>query len=230
MVGELAESHVLDRVSTRILSTNDFQSILELRNQVISELADPDHYQREEDEESFVFDHLGSHGRSIGYWYQDRLVGYAALTLDPARVLFDFEGVSRIDLSQCASLSAAMVLRDFRGLGIQRHSIMQRFRMAAAANVLNLIAMVSPNNIASLYNLSLIGMVAADLVTFPDGRTRLIMQKNGLFERRSPEINAPMLLPYQNIAEARALIDHGKVGLRFLCRGQQSLWIFGSPS
>ena len=75
------------------LDLNDASAILKLRDCVLSNLNHPDEYVREDDETSFVGEHLGEFGVSFGSFENNTLVAYCALTTDlyGSREIREFE-------------------------------------------------------------------------------------------------------------------------------------------
>ena len=66
----------------RQLDMEDYEAVVALRDVVLNNLADPDMYVREDDEEMFVRGHLNMFGESLGFFDGDDLVAYLALTTD----------------------------------------------------------------------------------------------------------------------------------------------------
>ena len=151
----------LGRLHTRNLTTEDVSAVLQLRDQVLTQLPHPDLYVREPDEEQFVRTHIGTgdsltRGETIGVFEGDQLVAYAMLGLpapdDPDNLGRCF--TSKItDPARAAHLTSCMVLPAYRGQRLQRMLLVARMALARAHERDFCVAMVSPRNHVSRHNL-----------------------------------------------------------------------------
>nr|WP_144347409.1 GNAT family N-acetyltransferase [Pandoraea pnomenusa] len=150
-----ATSHY-SRFKVRMLSDMYFQPLVSLRKRVIDSLPHPDLYVPEVDEISFINNHCGAAGESIGIFSGDDLIAYAMLGLpeDEGEGTFAHAlDIGSTPLNETAYLSSCMVLPGFRGHGLQRALISSRMTLARILGRGRCIAIVSPHNHISRQNL-----------------------------------------------------------------------------
>ena len=144
----------------RLLTVQDTQAVLALRETVLSRLEHPDLYVREDDEMGFVRRHLAGHagadGETIGVYDGEELIAYAMLGLprddDPEHLGRYLQLAPRAP-GEVSHLASCMVHPAHRGHGLQRTLLGARFTLAQAQGRPLCIAMVSPHNHASRQNL-----------------------------------------------------------------------------
>lgn len=161
----------------QLLREAHVSAVLDLRNQVLGALTEPDLYVREADETGFVREHCGLRGETIGVFDRGQLVAYAMLGLPPAD---DPEHLGRplqlprSSWPRVAYVASCMVLPSHRGQGLQRNLLAARFALAQTRGRDICVAMVSLHNSASRHNLLKEGMRVA-WVGDLDGLKRQLM-------------------------------------------------------
>lgn len=168
--------HVGD-LDLQLLHEEHVPAVLNLREQVLQALTEPDLYVREVDEAAFVRQHCGSPGETIGVFDHDRLVAYAMLGLpavdDPDHLGRPLK-LPRSHWARVAHVASCMVLPSHRGRGLQRSLLAARFALAQTRGRDICVAMVSLHNSASRHNLFREGMRVA-WVGELDGLRRQLM-------------------------------------------------------
>ncbi|MBF5005610.1 GNAT family N-acetyltransferase [Diaphorobacter caeni] len=155
-----AFSH-LPRVATRVLTMEDQPQWSALRDEVLSDLPDPDVYVREDDESAFFEAHVGPRGQTIGVFQGEHLIAYSMIGFPQsgeAGHLGAVVGLAPELLDKVAHISSCMVLPQWRGNGLQRTLLAVRLAMSQAHGRPNCLAMVSLRNHRSRHNLMRLGM------------------------------------------------------------------------
>ena len=211
------------------LDLNDASAILKLRDCVLSNLNHPDEYVREDDETSFVGEHLGEFGVSFGSFENNTLVAYCALTTDlyGSREIREFE--------VCAPrpgdlvLAAGMVHPNYRGRGLQREAIRIRVQEAEKVGASRLLAQVSPRNTNSLQNLFSEGFQCTQVASYRNGRFRLILSFD-LCSQTPPNelIEDVSLILVQNFSQIRAEIENRRKGYRMVRSASGDFMVVGA--
>lgn len=167
-------------LSFRSLGVTDFADWQGLRDLVISNLCDADHYVRESDEQSFYVQHSQPHGHCIGAFAGENLVAYAMLRV-PTRP--DEDNLAKLSQlpptfwNQAAHLASCMVHPRWRGDHLQVLLLRTRMALALAWGRPLCLAMVSLRNRASRRNLIRQGMQVI-WTGWIDGLQRHIMAVN----------------------------------------------------
>jgi GNAT superfamily N-acetyltransferase len=146
----------------RVLGPNDAPSVLELRENVLSDLPARDLYVREDDERGFVAAHLGPSGATIGLYEHDRMIAYAMLGLPAADDADNFGhliGLDSAERGRMSHLASCMVLPSHRGRGLQRRLLNARLVLARAQGRSRCAGIVSLKNHASRHNLMREGLM-----------------------------------------------------------------------
>lgn len=168
--------HVGD-LDLQLLRAEHVPAVLQLRNQVLGALTEPDLYVREYDEVGFVTQHCGPRGDTIGVFDQGQLVAYAMLGLPPVDDPDHLGEPLKLPHSawpRVAYVASCMVLPSHRGQGLQRSLLAARFALAQTRGRDICVAMVSLHNSASRHNLLKEGMRVA-WVGLVDGLKRQLM-------------------------------------------------------
>ncbi|MBP1313735.1 GNAT superfamily N-acetyltransferase [Herbaspirillum sp. 1130] len=146
---------------SRLLLRDDLPALKALRDEVLAALPDPDCYVRESDEHTFLLQHLGAHGATIGIFHEGSLVAYAMLALphpeDPAN-LGAVIGLPPRDRMEVAHLASCMVREGWRGIGLQRALLAARLALARGYGRNVCMGMVSLRNHSSRHNMLRSGM------------------------------------------------------------------------
>lgn len=177
-------------LSFRSLGPHDFANWQSLRDLVIANLSDADHYVRESDEKYFYEQHSHPNGHCIGAFAGESLVAYAMLRV-PAQS--DEDNLAKVGKlpqthwNQVAHLASCMVHPDWRGDHLQVLLLRTRMALALAWHRPLCLAMVSLRNLASRRNLMRQGM-GVIWTGWIDGLQRHIMAVN---LDRSWQIHAP---------------------------------------
>ena len=223
------------RVATfRELGVDDYERVMALRNDIIANLADPDHYVREDDERSFVMSHLGQAGISLGMELDGELIGYSALTMDMeravhepelARAVRDSAHAARQSLDQYVLLAVTMIKPAFRRGPLHPAAIAGRLRIALERAKQGAMAMVPITNVASLRNLTRWRLSVVGLVEFPDGRVRFLL--SGPVQPGEPEWDGPaQFVSLPDTAAHRRLTADGFSGHQVLVDQGNTLLLY----
>lgn len=158
----LDQYSLLQQLRFRMLELSDAQAVIELRAQVLAQLAHPDQYVVEPDEQQFVATHLhlqpqlDSWGASIGVFDGCRLVAYAMLGIpsssDPENLAHRVGALVTLP-GAAAHLASCMVLPNYQGRHLQRNLLHIRSALAKAWGRDCCLAMVSLHNHSSRHNL-----------------------------------------------------------------------------
>jgi GNAT superfamily N-acetyltransferase len=162
----------------RRLESDDYDAVVALRQAVLGSLPDPDFYVREDDEELFVRGHLSVFGESVGFYERDDLVAYFALTTDVVSSGEDLEFAACAPSLDDVVFAAGMVFPDYRGRSLHRAGIRRRIAIAQDLGARRGLAQVSPRNRASLRSLFSEGFRCTRAVDYPDGRRRLLLERD----------------------------------------------------
>ncbi|HET7668713.1 MAG TPA: hypothetical protein VFK56_22155, partial [Mycobacterium sp.] len=162
----------------RQLEPEDYDAVVALRDAVLSSLPDPDMYVREDDEEKFVRGHLSGFGESVGFFDGDDLVAYLALTTDLVASGEDVEFAACTPTSKDVVFAAAMVLPAYQGRSLHRAGISRHIAIAETLGAHRGFAQISPRNHRSLRNYFSHGFRCTRAVTYPDGRRRLLLERD----------------------------------------------------
>lgn len=143
-------------LSVKFLTQDDIPQLIATRNEILSLLPHPDLYVREEDELGFLQFHCGEHGKTIGLFDGDRLIGYAMLGFPNAFApdnMARMVGLPLAHWGHVAHFASCMIHPDYRGRGLQRSLVFARLDLARLLGLSTCLAMVSPHNHASRDNL-----------------------------------------------------------------------------
>lgn len=229
--GEHRATAHYSRFQVRMLSNFHFEPLVSLRKRVVDALPDPDQYVPEIDEPSFINDHCGAHGESIGVFSSNDLIAYAMLGLPDDEDTNTFPqalNLNPVELTRTAFLSSCMVLPGFRGHGLQRALISSRLALARVLGRDRFVAMVSPINHISRQNLFESGLriVATCEV---GGHMRQIMSAS---PELKPSEDWQDLTPVEahDIDAQTSLIGEGFHGIAQTRLGNDVSLVFGRPA
>jgi GNAT superfamily N-acetyltransferase len=197
-----------------MLQVEHLPQIRTLRNAVLSTLAHPDLYVREEDETFFMTQHLGTGGVTFGVLDGQCLVAYAMLGLPSAGALDNLgriSGLAEPDCAVTAHLASCMVLPPWRGRGIQRSLLSARLAFARSLGRRICMATVSIHNHSSRHNMLRRGMYLHWVGQLGSLR-RQITAVDLEFPLRLDEADH-LLVPSDDWAAQRAALDAGYVGV-----------------
>jgi GNAT superfamily N-acetyltransferase len=165
MINDIRRLPNIPQLSIRLLDTSDIPHVTALRDEVLAQLAHPDLYAREDDVDGFVLSHIGFHaesrGQTLGLFDSQQLIAYAMLGLPSAQDGDNLGHHLTTDASilrGVAHIAGCMVQKSWRGNGLQRLLLAERFELAKSIGRTTCIAMVSLRNDASRRNLMNSGM------------------------------------------------------------------------
>lgn len=211
------------------LDISALPSVLSLRECVLSNLGHPDEYVREDDEVSFVRGHLGEFGISYGRYENGSLVAYGALTTGL------YESGEAREFEVCGPLpgdlvlAAGMVHPGYRGRGLQREVIQIRVEEANRIGASRLLAQVSPQNFNSLQNLFAEGFKCTQVVSYSDGRSRLILSLElSQLQTEDGLVKDVALVPVKNLALMNDELTGGRKGFRLVRSFSEDFMVVGS--
>lgn len=209
----------------RELSLPDANAVIELRHQVLNKLEHQDNYVMEDDERKFVEDHLGRVGVSFGFYIDECLVAYTALTSDLRAAGSEYEYKSLMNgrkSEKWGALAATLVSYEYRGRGIQREAIRLRLERAKRCGIAHLGATVSPYNQASLSNLLSNGGGIQGMETYDDGRTRFLIAFACYQQTSFDGAPEQMIVPCHNLGLHKRLLAERYIGKRIIKTGIDS--------
>lgn len=155
------------RYLVRRMTPNDMHQLLDIRRQVLDELAHPDLYVRENNEVEFVLEHCGQRGETIGLFEKHgeqaaRLIAYAMVGF-PGRHDADNLGITvglpEAQLDKVGILASCMVLPSHRGHGLQQQLLLLRQLLCVSHGRTHCLAMISLHNRPCRFNLFRAGML-----------------------------------------------------------------------
>jgi len=211
----LPPGHVL-----RTLQAADLPALHQLHQAVLRALPDPGLFRLFGGAESFLADHLGARGRSLGVFAHDVLVGYGALTRPAPGDIDNYAG----DLGwpaeragRVALLSAAMVHPAHRTRGLHRVLIASRIALARELGVPELLVRAAPANAVSRRTLLSFGFAVAWLGVQREGSLRHVLWRP--IDRpawTAPAAGEPALswAAADDLQEQQRLLAEGFLGVR----------------
>jgi GNAT superfamily N-acetyltransferase len=219
------ENHRLGNFRIRLLHEGDVDEVMDLRENVLSQLENPDLYVREQPERDFVHAHIGtsaksgtetgSTGETIGVFDGDRMVAYAMLGLpDPSAPDHLGRYVSQLNAETrdtAANISSCMVLPKYRGHGLQRVLLVARFSLAQAHARGACIAMVSLHNHASRRNMMREGMRIAWVGNICGSQRQILVMHMNEHWRFADD--GAQLVHRLNFDRQKALTEQGWIGV-----------------
>jgi GNAT superfamily N-acetyltransferase len=212
----------------RQLDPGDYDAVMAVRQAVLSSLPDPDFYVREDDEEMFVRGHLNLFGESLGYYDGHDLVAYLALTTDLVASGEDIEFASCAPTSNDVVFAAAMVLPKYRGLSLHRAGIRRHIATAEELGAHRGFAQISPRNHRSLRNYFSDGFRCTRAVDYPDGRRRLLLERDILGGTDTALIDDVALADMNDFYGIRRELSDARAGHRLLPIGSTALMVVGA--
>lgn len=196
----------------RRLELDDFEAVMALRRAVLDTLPDPDYYVREDDEHTFVLGHLDAFGESVGYYDGDHLVGYLALTTDLVSSAEDVEFAACAPTVDDVVFAAAMVHPDHRGRGLHRAGIRRHLEVARSVGARRGMAQISARNHRSLRSYLSEGFRVTRAVEYPDGRRRLLLERDLDSCGRVALIDDVALVDLDEFHDVRRELTEGRAG------------------
>jgi GNAT superfamily N-acetyltransferase len=212
----------------RQLDLDDYEAVVALRDTVLRRLPDPDFYVREDDEETFVRGHLSGFGESLGYFIGDELVAYLALTTDLAASGEDVEFAVYEPTSEDVVFAAAMVNPAYQGHSLHRAGIARHIAIAENRGARRGFAQISPRNHRSLRNYFTHGFRCTKAVTYPDGRRRLLVERDMAGGVRSAAIDDIALVDIDDFSGVHRALTDTRAGHRLLPVGSGALMVVGA--
>ncbi len=212
----------------RQLELQDYEAVLALRDAVLSSLPDPDMYVREDDEEMFVRGHLNAFGESLGFFDGDHLVAYLALTTDLAASGEDVEFAACAPTSKDVVFAAAMVLPSHQGRSLHRAGILRHIALAERLGAHRGFAQISPRNHRSLRNYFSHGFRCTRAVTYPDGRRRLLLERDLIGDVGTALIDDVALVDMNDFRGISRELTDTRAGHRLLPVGSGALMVVGA--
>jgi GNAT superfamily N-acetyltransferase len=214
----------------RRLEIDDYDAVMALRQAVLTSLPDPDYYVREDDEHAFVRGHLDVFGESLGYFDGEDLVAYLALTTDLVSSGEDVEFASCEPTLDDVVFAAAMVLPEYRGRSLHRAGIRQHIAIARELGARRGFAQISPLNHRSLRNYFSHGFRRTQAVTYPDGRRRLLLERDLIGSSDTALIDDVALVDMNDFGGIRRELTDARAGHRLLPVGDSALMVVGAGS
>jgi GNAT superfamily N-acetyltransferase len=212
----------------RRLEAGDYDAVIALRDAVLSSLPDPDMYVREDDEEMFVRGHLDVFGESVGFYDGDDLVAYLALTTDLAASGEDVEFAACAPTSNDVVFAAAMVLPQYQGFSLHRAGIRRHIAVAEQLGAHRGFAQISPRNHRSLRNYFSHGFRCTRAATYPDGRRRLLLERDLVGGIDTALIDDVALVDMNDFCGIRRELTDARAGHRLLPIGSNALMVVGA--
>lgn len=201
-----------DTFTVRLLGPNDTTSLRELRELVLSTLAEPDLYVRELDEPALLR-RATDQGHTLCVWHGTTLIAYGMVSYPTMADEYNLGGwlrLSHADMAKCAVMESAMVRPAHRGFGWQKLLLRMRARLAAERGRAICTACVSPANRVGRHNLFGAGYVIARCVeTEPNLRRHVFVR--GLY---CPAQDAPPIqVEALDLDAQRVLFERGLVAV-----------------
>jgi GNAT superfamily N-acetyltransferase len=212
----------------RRLEKDDYDAVMALRQAVLGSLPDSDYYVREDDEEMFVRGHLNVFGESLGFFDGDDLVAYLALTTDLAASGEDVEFAACEPTSNDVVFAAAMVLPAYQGRSLHRAGISRHIAIAEALGAHRGFAQISPRNHRSLRNYFSHGFRCTRAVTYPDGRRRLLLERDLVGDVGTALIDGVALVDMNDFSGISRELTNTRAGHRLLPIGSSALMVVGA--
>jgi GNAT superfamily N-acetyltransferase len=212
----------------RQLDMEDYEAVVALRDDVLDNLQHPDNYVREDDEEMFVRGHLNVFGESLGYFDGDDLVAYLALTKDLVASGEDIEFAACTPTSNDVVFAAAMVLPSYQGRSLHRDGITRHIAIAEALGAHRGFAQISPRNHRSLRNYFSHGFRCTQAVTYPDGRRRLLLERDLVGDVTTAHIDDVALVDMNDFRGISRELTDARAGHRLLPVGSSALMVVGA--
>jgi len=212
----------------RQLDQEDYDAVIALRGVVLGSLPDPDFYVREDDEEMFVRGHLNAFGESLGFFDGDHLVAYLALTTDLVASGEDVEFASCAPTSKDVVFAAAMVLPSYQGRSLHRAGILRHIALAEQLGAHRGFAQISPRNHRSLRNYFSYGFRCTRAVTYPDGRRRLLLERDLIGDVGTALIDDVALVDMNDFRGISRELTDSRAGHRLLPVGSGALMVVGA--
>ena len=212
----------------RRLDSDDYYAVMALRQAVLSSLPDPDFYIREDDEEMFVRGHLDVFGESVGYFDGDDLVAYLALTTDLVSSGEDAEFAACAPTSADVVFAAAMVLPEYQGHWLHRAGIRRHIAIAEQLGAHRGFAQISPRHHRSLRNYFSHGFRCTRAVTYPDGRRRLLLERDLVGGIDTALIDDVALVDIHDFCGIGCELTDARAGHRLLPIGSNALMVVGA--
>jgi GNAT superfamily N-acetyltransferase len=212
----------------RQLDTKDYEAVVALRDAVLNTLPDPDMYVREDDEEEFVRGHLNVFGESLGYFDGDDLVAYLALTTDLVASGEDVEFAACTPTSDDVVFAAAMVLPSYQGRSLHRAGITRHLAIAEERGAHRGFAQISPRNHRSLQNYFSHGFRCTQAVSYPDGRRRLLLERDLVGGVDAARIDDVALVDMNDFRAISRELTATRAGHRLLPVGSSALMVVGA--
>jgi GNAT superfamily N-acetyltransferase len=212
----------------RQLEQEDYEAVRGLRDAVLSSLPDPDMYVREDDEEKFVRGHLNVFGESLGFFDGDDLVAYLALTTDLVASGEDVEFAAFEPTSNDVVFAAAMVLPSYQGRSLHRAGIVSHIAVAEQLGAQRGFAQISARNHRSLRNYFSHGFRCTQAVTYPDGRRRLLLERDLVGDLDTVLIDDVALVDMNDFRGISRELTDTRAGHRLLPVGSSALMVVGA--
>ena len=212
----------------RQLEQEDYEAVRALRDAVLSSLPDPDMYVREDDEEMFIRGHLNVFGESLGFFDGDDLVAYLALTTDLVASGEDVEFEACTPTSNDVVFAAAMVLPSYQGRSLHRAGILSHIAVAEQLGAHRGFAQISARNHRSLRNYFSHGFRCTRAVTYPDGRRRLLLERDLIGDIGTALIDDVALVDMDDSRGISRELTDTRAGHRLLPVGSGALMVVGA--
>ncbi len=212
----------------RQLDNQDYEAVVALRDVVLDNLPDSDYYVREDDEEMFVRGHLNVFGESLGFFDGDELVAYLALTTDLVASGEDIEFAACAPTSNDVVFAAAMVLPSHEGRSLHRAGIVNHIAAAERLGAHRGFAQISARNHRSLRNYFANGFRCTRAVTYPDGRRRLLLERDLLGDVDTARIDDVALVDMDDFRGIGRELTDTRAGHRLLPVGSGALMVVGA--
>jgi GNAT superfamily N-acetyltransferase len=212
----------------RRLEVDDYDAVVALREAVLSSLPDPDYYVREDDEEMFVRGHLDVFGECVGYFDGDDLVAYLALTTDLVSSGEDVEFAACAPTPDDVVFAAAMVRPGYQGRSLHRAGIRRHLAVAQELGARRGLAQISARNHRSLRNYLSHGFRCTRAVEYPDGRRRLLLERDLVGGTDTALIDDVALVDMNDFYGIRGELTDARAGHRLLPTGDSALMVVGA--
>jgi GNAT superfamily N-acetyltransferase len=212
----------------RQLDPDDYDAVMALREAVLGSLPDPDFYVREDNEEMFVRGHLNVFGECLGYYDGDDLVAYLALTTDLVSSGEDVEFASCEPTLDDVVFAAAMVLPNYRGRSLHRAGIRRHIAISQELGAHRGLVQISPRNHRSLRSYFSEGFRCTRAVDYPDGRRRLLLERNLIGGTDTALIDDVALVDTCDFRGIRRELTGARAGHRLLPTGDKALMVVGA--
>lgn len=212
----------------RVLTEDDFSTIMELRDVVFAALSNRQFLYPEDDEEGFVRSHLGSDGMSVGVFDGEQLIGFTNLTLPDG----DRLGLPWLDIParrvqrHHALLMNGIVRPGFEGNGLHKYLIAERLRIAEADDRPLARVLASPYNYRSWGNFIWHGFIVKGFIRPYEPKFGMLLRyvmdmdaRQRLVGRRDTAI----LVDSSDIEKQEACFEQGMLGFSRVMDGRTAL-------